>query len=152
MDMNFNHNVIVQLATCRNSFASAAFIKRFGAMILLLFLGFQAVSLSAQTDPAIISWLQNTTKTGSYYSSGNSTAIDNGILVNCQSVKYSNSFVYVETKGIPAYPTGPFLDGNPSQAQSQNAIFKFPLNPQKNTGTPTATSLGNIGVFINGVD
>lgn len=151
MDMDLNHNAIVQLDTCSNTCTHAAFLKRFGSLILLVFLGFKGVSLSAQTDPAITSWLQNTTKTGSYYSSGNSTAIDNGILVNCQSVKYSNSFVYVETKGVPAYPTGPFLDGNPSQAQSQNAIFKFPLNPQKNTGTPTATSLGNIGVFINGV-
>ena len=31
------------------------------------------------------------------------------------------------------------------------AIFKFPLSPQQNTGTLTATSGGNIGVFINGV-
>ena len=151
MDMNLNHNALVQIDTFGDNRSSASFLKRFGAMILPIFLGFQAVSLSAQTDPIITSWLQNTTKTGSYYSSGNSTAIDNGILVNCQSVKYSNSYVYIETKGVPAYPTGPFLDGNPSQAQSQNAIFKFPLTPQKNTGTPTATTLGNIGVFINGV-
>jgi hypothetical protein len=59
--------------------------------------------------------------------------------------------VYVSTNGIPAYPTGPFLDGNPSLATDQNAIFKFPLNPVQNTGTPTSTTGGNIGVFINGV-
>ncbi len=151
MDMNFNHNVALQFYAYLNTNSSPSIYKRFGAMMLLVIFGFSVNLISAQTDPAITSWLQNTTKTGSYYSSGNSTAIDNGILVNCQSVKYSNSYVYIETKGVPAYPTGPFLDGNPSQAQSQNAIFKFPLNPQKNTGTPTATSLGNIGVFINGV-
>ena len=105
----------------------------------------------AQTNPAILSWLQNNTATGSYYASGNSTAIANNILVNCQAVQYSTSSVYVSTKGVPAYPTGPFLDGNPSQATSQNAIFKFPLTPAQNTGTPTATTGGNIGVFINGV-
>lgn len=105
----------------------------------------------AQTNPAITSWLQNTTQTGSYYMSGNSTAISNGILVNCQKVEYSNNYVYVTTTGVPAYPTGPFLDGNPSQAQNQSAIFKFPLNPTQNTGTLTATTPGNIGVFINGV-
>lgn len=116
-----------------------------------------STNLMAQSDaeqllsPAITSWLQNTTQTGTYYVSGNSTPISNGILVNCQQVEYSTNFVYVSTKGIPAYPTGPFLDGNPSQATNQNAIFKFPLNPVENTGTPTATTGGNIGVFINGV-
>lgn len=105
----------------------------------------------AQLSPAITSWLQNNTVTGTYYVSGNSTAQSNGILVNCQTVQYSANNVYVSTKGIPAYPTGPFLDGNPSQASNQNAIFKFPLNPVQNTGTPTATTMGNIGVFINGV-
>lgn len=107
--------------------------------------------LIAQPGPAITSWLQNTTATGTYYVSGNPTLQSNGILVNCQKVEYSANFVYVSTKGIPAYPTGPFLDGNPSQATSQNAIFKIPLNPQPNSGTPTATVGGNIGVFINGV-
>ena len=101
--------------------------------------------------PAITSWLQNTTETGTYYVSGNSTAIDNGILYNCQKVEYSADFVYVTTKGIPAYPTGPFLDGNPSQASDQDAIYKIPLNPVENTGNPIATTPGNIGVFVNGV-
>ncbi|MCB0652562.1 MAG: YHYH protein [Saprospiraceae bacterium] len=105
----------------------------------------------AQDHPAITSWLQNTTQTGSYYMSGNPTPIDNGILTNCQQVEYSEDYVYVSTHGIPSYPTGPFLDGNPSLAENQNAIFKFPLNPQPNSGTPTPTNGGNIGVFINGV-
>lgn len=83
--------------------------------------------------------------------SGNSTPIDNSIEFNCQEVSYSANSVFIKTNGIPAYPTGPFLDGNPSQASDQNAIFKFPLNPQENTGTPTSTNAGNIGVFINGV-
>lgn len=105
----------------------------------------------AQLSPAITSWLQNTTETGSYYMVNNSTAIDNNILVNCQKVEYSTDFVYVTATGIPAYPTGPFQDGNPSQAADQEAIFQFPLAPAENTGTKTATSGGNIGVFINGV-
>jgi len=105
----------------------------------------------AQLSPAITSWLQNTTVTGTYYTSGNSTPIGNSILVNCQSVQYSANNVYISTKGVPAYTTGPFLDGNPSQASNQNAIFKFPLAPAQNTGTPTNTTMGNIGVFINGV-
>ena len=101
--------------------------------------------------PAVTSWLQNTTETGTYYVSGNSTAIGNGILVNCQKVEYSADFVYVSTSGIPAYTTGPFLDGNPSQASDQDAIFKIPLSPQENNGTSISTNGGNIGVFVNGV-
>lgn len=118
--------------------------------ISALMLAFIACA-QAQLSPAITSWLQNTTAMGSYYTVGSSTAQTNNILVNCQTVQYSTNFVYVSTKGVPAYPTGPFQDGNPSQAQDQNAIFKFPLNPVPNTGTPTATTGGNIGVFVNGV-
>jgi hypothetical protein len=36
-------------------------------------------------------------------------------------------------------------------ATAQNGYFKISLNPVQNTGTPTATTMGNIGVFINGV-
>jgi len=116
-----------------------------------LFLLITSLNIQAQLSPAITSWLQNTTETGSYYVAGNSTAIDNGTLYNCQLIEYSNDYVYVHTNGIPSYPTGPFQDGNPSQAQSQDAIFRIPLNPVENNGTPIETNPGNIGVFINGV-
>ncbi len=106
----------------------------------------------AQTNPAITQWLINTQGlTGSHYVQGNSAPISDNVAANVQQVQYSNNWVYVHTKGIPAYVTGPFLDGNPSLASDQNAIFKFPLNPAQNTGTATATNGGNIGVFINGV-
>jgi hypothetical protein len=108
-------------------------------------------TIFSQLNPVITSWLQNTTATGSYYVSGNSTAIANNILVNCQSVQYSTNWAYVTTTGVPTHVTGPFLDGNPSQTQNQNAIFKIPLTPSQNTGALTATTGGNIGVFINGV-
>jgi hypothetical protein len=113
---------------------------------------FANLVLNAQLNPAITSWLRNTTGImGSHYVSGNPTLIMDNVEANIQSVQYSNNWVYVSTNGIPAYPTGPFLDGNPSLASDQNAIFKFPLNPTQNTGTPTSTTGGNIGVFINGV-
>jgi len=121
--------------------------KLYGLGLLLLLCNI----IQAQTDPAITSWLQNTTETGTYYMVGNSTAISNGILVNCQQIEYSDNYVYATATGVPAYPTGPFQDGNPSQALNQNAIFKFTLNPQQNTGTATNSTPGNIGVFINGV-
>jgi hypothetical protein len=118
--------------------------------LLTLSCCFVALFSKAQS-PAITSWLQNTTVTGTYYVSGNSTAVSNGTLVNCQKVEYSANNVFVHSTGIPAYPTGPYLDGNPSIATNQNTIFKFPLSPVQNTGTATATTGGNIGVFINGV-
>ncbi len=105
----------------------------------------------AQTNPAITSWLQNTTVKGRHYVSGNSTAItDASLTANVQSVQYSANFVYATTQGIPSYVVGPYLDGNPSQATNQNAIFKFPLTPVQNTATAVSTTGGNIGVFING--
>ncbi len=121
--------------------------------ILIIFATFllQNVVMS-QTNPAITSWLQNTTGIkGRHYLKGNATPINDDVLANVQKVQYSASSVYVNATGIPAYITGPFLDKNPSLATNQNAIFKFPLNPTKNTGTPMTTTGGNIGVFINGV-
>lgn len=105
----------------------------------------------SQTNPAILYWLQNSTITGSHYVSGNSTPIVDSDLANVQTVQYSTSSVYVSTQGVPTYITGPFLDGNPSFTTAQNLIYKLPLNPAQNTGTPTSTPMGNIGVFINGV-
>jgi hypothetical protein len=120
--------------------------------IFLLLLLSAGLSYS-QTNPIITQWLRNTTNiTGRHYISGNPTPITDAVAANVQSVQYSTNWVYVTTNGIPAYITGPFLDGNPSLATSQNgAIFKFPLVPAQNTGTPTATNGGNIGLFKNGV-
>lgn len=115
---------------------------------LTLLLG---IALQAQTNPAITQFLQNTSLTGTYYTQGNSTAIGNNILVNCQQVAYTTDYSYITCTGVPAYSTGPFLDGNPSQAQDQGTIYEIPLSPQPETGTNTATTAGNIGVFVNGV-
>ncbi|MBI3233478.1 MAG: YHYH protein [Bacteroidetes bacterium] len=121
-------------------------------IILLSSLAIGALAMQAQVSPSISSWLRNTTGiTGRHYAKGNSTPIVDNALANVQTVQYSTNWVYINTNGIPAYITGPFLDNNPSVATAQNAIFKFPLVPVKNSGTPTATMLGNIGIFINGV-
>jgi hypothetical protein len=111
-----------------------------------------AHTLQAQLNPAITNWLINTSGlTGSHYVQGNSTPIADNVAANVQAVQYSTNFVYVTTTGIPAYVTGPFLDGNPSLATNQNAIFKLSLNPTANAGALTSTTGGNIGIFINGV-
>lgn len=121
-----------------------------GRFIMLLLAA--SLSATAQTNPIITSWLINTSgMKGRHYVSGNSTPIQDADSANVKTVLYSSNNVYIRANGVPAYVTGPFLDGNKSVTTSQNAVFKFPLNPTKNTGTPTATTMGNIGLFINGV-
>ncbi len=125
------------------------YMKKLFLVIIIIFSG---IIIHAQTNPVINSWLQNTTNImGKHYVKGNSTPINDNVLANTQKVQYSTDWVYVTATGIPAYITGPFLDGNPSLATNQNAIFRFPQNPVKNTGNPINTTGGNIGVFINGV-
>lgn len=120
--------------------------------LILLVLFWLTAGMQGQTNPVISSWLINSQGLmGSHYVQGNSVAIADNVEANVQQVAYSSQWVYVTTHGIPAYTTGPFMDGNPSLATNQNAIFKFPLNPAQNTGNPVATTGGNIGVFINGV-
>ncbi len=111
-----------------------------------------ATAADAQTNPAITKWLINATGiTGRHYVSGSSTPISDTYPANVQTVQYSANNSYVKASGIPSYIVGPYLDGNPSFASNNNHIFKIPLNPVQNTGTPVYTSLGSIGVFINGV-
>ncbi len=118
---------------------------------LLTFL--MALISNAQTNPAITSWLVNTTGiTGRHYVAGNSTPVTDAVQANVQTVQYNSTNVYVSATGIPAYITGPF-QGNPTLGAPtpQNKIFKFSLNPTQNTGTLSTTTGGNIGVFKNGV-
>lgn len=117
-----------------------------------LAMGLIANAAFAQTNPAITAWLRNTTGiTGRHYMKGNPTPINDNYPANVQKVQYSANYVYVSCSGIPAYIIGPYLDGNPSQGTNQNNIYKIPLSPVKNTGTPSPTTGGNIGAFINGV-
>jgi hypothetical protein len=103
---------------------------------------------TAQTNPVITGWLRNTTGiTGRHYVSPSTTPVNDTAHANVQLVQYSTSNVYIYTQGIPAYITGPFLDGNPSLATAQHAIFKLPQTPAPNTGTPTPTTGGNIAAW-----
>jgi len=117
-------------------------------LMLLLFL---VAAVNGQITPEIFSWKLNNGEIGSYYVSGNTTPVSNGIDANVQQVRYSTDNVYVNSTGIPDYPTGPFLDGNPARAGEQDYLFRIPRTPQEKTGTKTATGLGHIGVLRNGV-
>jgi hypothetical protein len=107
---------------------------------------------NSQTNPVITSWLQNTTGiTGRHYLSGNSTPIDDAVLANIQAVQFSSNWVYVTTQGVPSFITGPFILNPNTVITPINSIYKYPLIPIQNTGTPTNTTAGNIGIFKNGV-
>lgn len=104
----------------------------------------------AQTNPAILSWLQNTNNTkGRYYLTGNSTPILTTINANVQQVQYSANYVYVAATGVPAFVTGPFATGPVTTALNNSYVLKIPLNPVEAT-IKTAVSNGAIAAFING--
>jgi hypothetical protein len=119
----------------------------FSALAILFF-----VTANSQTDPAIISWLINTTgETGRHYVEGNSTPINDTYEVNVSQVQYSDANVYISSSGIPSYIIGPYLDGNPALASDNEWLFKIPRVPVVNAGSQTSTPLGPIAVLINGV-
>ncbi len=106
---------------------------------LLLTFNLQLMTLFAQT-PEITSWILNTSGETGY---GNITS-------NVQSVHYTTTDVYVSATCIPGYDIGPW-QGNPNTPANQNFVFKITRTPVENTGTKTATGLGHIGVWSNGV-
>src|SRR5947209_3852065 len=108
---------------------------------IALFLILCAPSLRAQsTSPVLSSWILNTTNQTGY----------SGLPSNIQRLQYSDSNVYVQCSCIPGYDIGPW-PGNPNTPKNQNFLFKIVRNPQPNLGALTATPLGHIGVWTNGV-
>lgn len=107
-------------------------------LLLLSFALFNIGRLFPQS-PEIKSWILNTTNQKGY----------NNIPSNVLKVQYSSNFVYITANCIPGYDIGPWA-GNPNTPSNQNFLFKITRNPSKNIN-PTATGLGHIGVFTNGV-
>lgn len=89
--------------------------------------------------PDLAAWIRNTDGHTGYA----------GAPADVQAVYYSNSFVYVECTAIPTYTIGPW-PGNPNVASNQNWRFKIARQPVAAT-THTATPLGHIGLWSNGV-
>lgn len=99
-----------------------------------------APALAQPTSPCIVSWVVNTTGATGYDS----------YPTDVQSVKYSDSNVYLTCSCIPGYDIGPW-PGDPNKPVNQNFLFKITRFPTANTGTPAATPLGHIGIWSNGV-
>lgn len=95
--------------------------------------------LAAQVvGPEVSAWIINSDGDTGY----------NNIPSNVQSVRYSDSNVYVSCTCIPGYDIGPW-PGNPNQATNQNFVFRITRFPTE--GMPIATPNGHIGVWTNGV-
>lgn len=108
--------------------------------LLVTILSFLASASFAQLSPEITSWILNQSGQTGY----------GGIISNVQQVQYSDDFVYVSASCVPSYDIGPW-PGNPNTPKNQNFVYKITRSPQKNNGTLTATPLGHIGVWSNGV-
>ncbi len=104
----------------------------------LLFL--LATCSEAQITPEINSWVINTTGATGY----------NNLPSNVQTVQYSATQVYVSASCIPGYSIGPWVS-NPNVPTNQNFVCKFTRAPVQNSGAPIYTSLGNTGLWSNGV-
>ncbi len=109
--------------------------------IVLSLIALAAPVVKAQpTAPSIVSWVVNTSGATGYGS----------YPTDVQSVKYSDSNVYLSCTCIPGYDIGPW-NGDPNKPVNQDFLFKITRYPKANTGTPTATPLGHIGIWSNGV-
>jgi hypothetical protein len=110
---------------------------------------FLSINVWAQTNPAITSWIRNTTANTGY----------KNITTNVQSVHYSANWAYVSTNDIPSwipenvgdYPLIDWWPNNPWFPESMNYTFRIRLNPTPNNGTPVQTPYGHIGIWTNGV-
>lgn len=100
--------------------------------------------LNAQQVPVIYSFIHGTG------ANGTTQGVNNGIPSNVQSVKYSNTDVYVSCTSVPDYDIGPW-NNNPNTPSNQNFVFKITRSPAEKALPKTTTGLGQIGVWSNGV-
>lgn len=98
--------------------------------------------LCGQSNPAITSWIINTTGQTGFA----------GIPTNVQQVQYSSNNVYISTNNIADWiPAGYDWPNNPWFPESQNFVFKITLNPTEKLSNKIPTPYGHIGIWTNGV-
>jgi hypothetical protein len=99
----------------------------------------------------LTSWQINTTNAKGRSTDATINALVSQITADVRDVWGTSSYVYVKSSGVPSYNVGPFSDGNPAYPSDRNWQLEFPRSPQPATGTHTATGLGAIGLWVNGV-
>ena len=97
-------------------------------------------TLAASSDPIVYSWIKSTGISAVYKA-----------YTNVNKVQYSAQYVYVSCSSIPSYSIGPTWNSDTNIPSDQNFTFQFPRVPVPNNGNKTSVSLGNIGIFTNGV-
>lgn len=116
----------------------------------LLTSGIISLTSYAQTNPAITSWVLNTNNGTGYNCSGCNPVVHGTITTDVASVYYTSTDAYVTTSGVPSYNVGPWAS-NPNVPKDQAKKWKITLNPTVNNNVKTATGLGSIGIWSNGV-
>ena len=101
---------------------------------------FMCAPTHAQYDPVISAWRVNLTGAVGF----------NNLDADVQQVRYSSTYVYVNSSSVPSYSIGPWM-GSPNTVINQNFSFRILRTPVVKTGTKTPTGLGNIGIWVNGV-
>jgi hypothetical protein len=107
------------------------------ALIVFLLTG---VASAHAASPELESWILNWNGSTGY----------SGLPADVQRIQYSANNVYVNSSDIPLYSIGPWPT-DPNTPTNQNFLFRIPRAPVENLGTKTATPLGVIGFWINGV-
>lgn len=106
--------------------------------IAMLAAAWMAASAHA-LPPVVTQWKLNRTNATGY----------GGIVADVTQVRHSSTNVYVSCNGVPSYSIGPW-PGNPNTPTALNWVYKLPIVPQPNTGTPVAVGLGHVGVLRDG--
>jgi hypothetical protein len=116
--------------------------------------------LGAQADPLITSWYTgNNGKYARIYTSlanrtnGVSTTTWTGqtspAYAGVREVDYSANWVYIHTSGLGGHRMGPW--NNPNLPKNQGLTYRFPRTATVPTPSPVLTSLGVIGIMVDGV-
>ena len=113
--------------------------------------GAATVAATGVSHPSVTSFVVNTTGAMGASSDADINAVVSGYDADVQAVWYTADATYVYASGVPSYEVGPWPDGNPAIATDRDWLFQIPQTPQPETGTKTAVSLGNIGIYVNGL-
>ena len=129
--------------------------------LLLLVSGLVVAHPAAQAaDPLITSWFTgNDGKYARIFTSlanrtnGISTTTWTGqtlpAYAGVREVDYSASWVYIKTTGLGGHRMGPW--NNPNLPKNQGTIYRFPRTPTAPAANAVLTSLGAIGIMVDGV-
>src|SRR5215213_9016414 len=99
----------------------------------------------------LTSWQLNTTGATGHSTNTMINNLVSQITADVREVWSTADNFYVKSAGVPSYDVGPFNDGNPAYPSDRNWQLRFTRNPQGASGTHTATPLGAIGLWVNGV-